>query len=162
MNCTRVKGLTEIKALEAELGDKLTPARMRYREFLNIVRKLMEKKLTASPFLDEFRGFTQEVAGKLDFGIYSFCLDRMFGSLRVPMKVKKLMLLEVIKYPSLIRRELLTNMIVFPGQTQELVTFARNLIKTELDQTAAMEIDLLEAVKLEYLSIDEIEVKLNI
>jgi len=148
---------SEIRALEAELGDKLSPARMRYRDFLNIVKKLMDRKVTAGPFLDEFRGFTQDVAGQLDFGIYSFCLDRLFGSLRVPMKVKKLLVMEILRYPPLIRRELLTNIIVFPGQTQELIDFVKYMAETELGKTAAIEIDLLEAFKMKRLSVNDIE-----
>jgi len=148
---------SEIRALEAELGDKLSPARIRYRDFLNIVKKLMDRKVTAGPFLDEFRGFTQDVAGKLDFGIYSFCLDRLFGSLRVPMKVKKLLVMEILRYPPLIRRELLTNIIVFPGQTQELIEFVKYMAETELGKTAAIEIDLLEAFKMKRLSVNDIE-----
>ena len=41
---------TEIRALEAELGDKLSPARIRYREFLEIVKQLMACKITPGPF----------------------------------------------------------------------------------------------------------------
>jgi hypothetical protein len=147
----------EIRALEAELGDKLSPARLRYREFLGIVKKLMDHKVTAGPFLDEFRGFTQDVAGKLDFGIYSFCLDRLFGSLRVPMKVKKLLVMEVLRYPPLVRRELLTNIIVFPGQTPELIEFVKYMIQAELGKTSAIEIDLLEAFKLKRLTVADME-----
>jgi len=147
----------EIRALEAELGDKLSPARLRYREFLGVVKKLMDRKVTAGPFLDEFRGFTQDVAGRLDFGIYSFCLDRLFGSLRVPMKVKKLLVMEVLRYPLLVRRELLTNIIVFPGQMKELIDFVKYMVQTELGKTAAIEIDLLEAFKLKRLSVSDIE-----
>jgi hypothetical protein len=147
----------EIRALEAELGDKLSPARLRYREFLNVVKKLMDHKVTAGPFLDEFRAFTQDVAGRLDFGIYSFCLDRLFGSLRVPMKVKKLLVMEVLRYPSLVRRELLTNIIVFPGQTPELIEFVKYMIQAELGKTTAIEIDLLEAFKQKRLTVDDLE-----
>ena len=147
----------EIRALEAELGDRMSPARLRYRNFLDVVKKLMDRKITAGPFLDEFRGFTQEVAGRLDFGIYSFCLDRLFGSVRVPMKVKKLLVLELIKYPPLIRRELLSNVLVFPGQTQELIDFIRYMVTTELGQSVAIEIELLEAFKQHRLSMQDIE-----
>ena len=153
--------LAEIRALEVELGEKLSPARIRYREFLVIIKKLMEKKLTSSPFLDEFRDFTHEVAGKLDFGIYSFCLDRLFGSLRIPMKVKKLLVIELVKFPSLIRRELMTNILVFPGQKLELIDFCKYIIKTELKPAAAIEIELLGALKAEELTIDQIEKRLN-
>ncbi|MBT7943846.1 MAG: hypothetical protein HN719_10865, partial [Alphaproteobacteria bacterium] len=52
----------QIRALEAELGDKLSPARMRYRAFLDVVKQLMDRNITAGPFLDEFRDFTKIVA----------------------------------------------------------------------------------------------------
>lgn len=147
----------EIRALEAELGERMSPARLRYRQFLDVVKKLMDRKITAGPFLDEFRGFTQEVAGRLDFGIYSFCLDRLFGSIRVPMKVKKLLILELIKYPPLIRRELLSNVLVFPGQARELIDFIRYMVTTELGQSVAIEVELLEAFKQHRLSMQDIE-----
>jgi hypothetical protein len=147
----------EIRALEAELGDRMSPARLRYRQFLDVAKKLMDRKITAGPFLDEFRGFTQEVAGRLDFGIYSFCLDRLFGSVRVPNKVKKLLILELIKYPPVIRRELLSNALVFPGQTRELVDFIRYMVTTELGQSVSIEIELLEAFKQHRLSMQDIE-----
>jgi hypothetical protein len=147
----------EIRALEAELGEKLNPARVRYRGFLDIIKKLMDKKVTAGPFLDEFREFTLDVAGRLDFGIYSFCLDRLMGSLRVPKKVKKLLVLEVLKYPAVIRRELLTNILTFPGQDQELIDFVKYMIQNDLGKTTAIEIELLEAFKLQRLTVSEIE-----
>ena len=147
----------EIRALEAELGDKLSPARTRYREFLDIIKKLMDKKITAGPFLDEFRAFTQDVAGRLDFGIYSFCLDRLMGSLQVPNKVKKLLVLEILKYPPIIRRELITNILAFLGQNQELIDFVKYTIQKDLEKTAAIEIELLEAFKLQRLSVSDIE-----
>ncbi|MFQ5764584.1 MAG: hypothetical protein ACE5GT_06620 [Rhodospirillales bacterium] len=150
----------EIRALEAELGDKLSPARIRYRAFLEIVKQLMDRKITAGPFLDEFRDFTVFVAGKLDFGIYSFCLDRMFGSLRIPMKVKKLLVLEILNYPPIIRRELLTNILATPGQTRELIEFVKYMVHTELGKNAAIEIELLEAFKLKRLSMEDIEISL--
>ena len=49
---------------------------------------------------------------------------------------------------------------VFPGQVDELLTFSKELVKAELDKTAAIEIELLLAVKLEQLTIDEIEGRL--
>jgi hypothetical protein len=150
----------EIRALEAELGERMSPARLRYRQFLDVVKKLMDRKITAGPFLDEFRGFTQEVAGRLDFGIYSFCLDRLFGSVRVPVKVKKLLVLELIKYPPLVRRELLSNVLVFSGQTRELIDFVRYMVTTELGQSVAIEIELLEAFKQHRLSMHDIEASL--
>jgi hypothetical protein len=148
---------SEIRALEAELGAKLGPGRLRYRQFLEIVKKLMDGKITAGPFLDEFKDFTQSVAGSLDFGIFSFCLDRLFGSIRISVQVKKLLVLELFKYPAMIRRELLTNILVFPGQGQEMIKFVRYMIATELGQSGAIEIELLEAFKLKRLSLSDIE-----
>ena len=151
----------EIRALEAELGDKLSPARVRYREFLEVVKQLMERNITAGPFLDEFRDFTQTVAGKLDFGIYSFCLDRMFGSPRITTKVKKLLILDILQYPTIIRRELLTNVLALRGQSRELSEFVKYMVATELGKGAAIEIELLEAFKLKRLSMDDIEISLR-
>ena len=152
--------VAEIKALEAALGDRLTPARLRYRQFLETIKKLIDRKITAGPFLDEFRGFTQDVAGKLDFGIYSFCLDRLFGSVRVPIKVKKLLVLELLKYPPLIRRELLSNILIYPGQVTELIDFVRYMATKELGKSSIIEIELLEAFKSKRLSIGDIETSL--
>ena len=134
----------EIRALEAELGGKLNPARIRYRAFLDVVKQLMDRNITAGPFLDEFRDFTLDVAGNLDFGIYSFCLDRMFGSLRIQMKVKKLLVLEILKYPPIIRRELLTNVLAYPGQARELIEFVKYMVATELSKNAANRTTVLE------------------
>ena len=147
----------EIRALEAELGGKLNPARIRYRAFLDVVKQLMDRNITAGPFLDEFRDFTLVVAGNLDFGIYSFCLDRMFGSLRIQMKVKKLLVLEILKYPPIIRRELLTNVLAYPGQARELIEFVKYMVAAELGKNAVIEIELLEAFKLRRLSMEDIE-----
>ncbi|MFB0952520.1 MAG: hypothetical protein QMB02_07090 [Rhodospirillales bacterium] len=147
---------SEIMAIEAELGDKLSPARLRYRAFLGVVRQLLENKVSAPLFLDEFQEFTRAVAGKLDFGIYSFCLDRIFGNSRIPMKLKKLLAVEVIKFPPLIRRELLTNLFVYPGQSPELISFVRGLIMAELEPSVVVEIELLETFKQNRLSMNDI------
>src|SRR5262249_14667478 len=122
----------EIKAIEAELGNRVTPARRRYRQFLGIVRRLLDGQIAASAFIEEFRAFTREVAGKLDFGIYSFALDTIFRSMRTPVAVKKLLPLEILKFPPLIRRELLSNLLAYPGQTRDLIRFAENLIAQHL------------------------------
>ncbi len=151
----------EIRALEAELGDKLSPARVRYRAFLEIVKQLMDRNVTAGPFLDEFRDFTKVVAGKLDFGIYSFCLDRMFGSPHITLKVKKLLVLEILKYPPIIRRELLTNILALRGNARELTEFVKYMVATELGKNAAIEIELLEAFKLRRLTMEDIETSLK-
>ncbi len=138
----------EIRALEGHLNDQMSPARNRYRQFLEIVRRMMDGAMTAPDFLDEFKSFTADVAGRLDFGIYSFCLDRLFGSLRIPALVKQLLVGELVAFPPLVRRELLTNILVFPGQSEDLKRFVRNSVMAELGRSAAVEIELLEAYKL--------------
>lgn len=149
--------LSRIKAIEAELGGKITPARKRYLSFLVIVRQLTEGKVSANTFRDEFLDFTYSVAGKLDFGIYSFCLDRIFGNLRIPVASKRLLVDEIVKYPPLIRRELLTNILVTNAQQTELGDYVRASIRGELDENVTMEIYLLEQLKLSRLSVNQIE-----
>ena len=93
---------------------------------------MLDGQIAASSFIEEFRAFTREVAGKLDFGIYSFALDTMYRSMRIPVAVKKLLTLEILKFPPLIRRELLSNLLAYPGQTRDLIKFAENLIAQHL------------------------------
>ena len=152
---------SEIMAIEADLGDKLSPARLRYRAFLGVVRQVLENKVSPALFLEEFREFTRAVAGKLDFGIYSFCLDRIFGNPRIPMKVKKLLAVEMIQFPPMIRRELLTNLFIYPGQAHELISFTRGLVMAELEPTIVVEIELLETFKRNRLSMHDIEAGLS-
>lgn len=147
----------EILAIEADLGDRLSPARLRYRAFLGVVRQLLENRVSANAFLDEFREFTRAVAGKLDFGIYSFCLDRIFGNARIPLKIKKLLAVEVLKFPPVIRRELITNLLAYPGQSQELTSFVRGLVMAELEPSVVVEIELLETFKRNRVSMQDIE-----
>jgi hypothetical protein len=152
---------SEIRALEAELGDKMNPARYRYREFLEVVKLLMDKTVSNETFLDEFRDFTKAVAGRLDFGIYSFCLDRLFGSPRIILKLKKLLVIEILKFPPIIRRELLTNILALRGQAKELTEFVKYMVVAELGRNSAIEIELLEAFKLRRLSMEDIVISLN-
>lgn len=144
----------EIRALEAELGNRVTPARRRYRAFLGVVRRLLDGQIAASSFIEEFRAFTRDVAGKLDFGIYSFALDTMYRSMRIPVAVKKLLTLEILKFPSLIRRELLSNLLAYPGQTRDLIRFVENLIAQHLDPEQVIQIDLLKDLKLRRFSME--------
>jgi len=146
-----------IRTIEAELGGKISPARIRYRSFLDMVRNLIEGRVSADGFRDEFLAFTHDVAGKLDFGIYSFCLDRLFANPTIPLKAKGYLVAEIVHYPPLIRRELLTNLLTTTGQDLALVEFTRHAIKRELDDMVATEIYLLEALKSSQLSAGEIE-----
>jgi hypothetical protein len=147
---------SEIREIEAQLGGKISPARERYRQFLGIVKQLMDQHITAKPFIEEFKEFTQDVAGKLDFGIYSFCLDSLFRSLQIPATVKKLLVMEIIIFPTLIRRELLSNVLSYPGQTRDLVEFVNSMMDRELDPETLIEIDLLKDLKLRRFSMEAI------
>ncbi len=142
----------EIRNLEAQLGGKLSPARVRYRDFLMVVKRLIDRKISESAFVDEFKEFTLDIAGKLDFGIYSFCLDSLFRSPEVPISVKKLLSLELLNYPPLIRRELISNILAYPGQTRDLVIFASGLIERHLEPEKVVEIELLRDLKLQRFS----------
>ena len=146
----------EIKDLEAQLGGKLSPARLRYRDFLTVVKKLMDRNISERAFIDEFKEFTFDIAGKLDFGIYSFCLDSLFRSLDVPVSVKKLLSLELLEYPPLIRRELMSNILSYPEQTQDLVIFVSRLIERKLEPEKVVEIELLRDLKLQRFSMDAV------
>ena len=146
----------EIRALESELGGKLSPARMRYRQFLTVVKQLMDRNISERAFIDEFKGFNQDVAGRLDFGIYSFCLDSLFRSLQVPISVKKLLSLELLNYPPLIRRELLSNILAYPGQTRDLISFVSTMIDRHLEPETVVEVELLKDLKLQRFSMEAV------
>jgi len=145
-----------IRALEAELDDKLNPARQRYRTFLAVVKRMMEGEITANPFIDEFRAYTKDVAGRLDFGIFSFGLDSIFRSMRVPETVKRLLVMEIFKFPPLIRREILSNVLAYPGQTRDFVRFVETLVERHLEPEQVIQIDLLKDLKLRRLSMESI------
>ncbi|MBX9635821.1 MAG: hypothetical protein K2X44_12630, partial [Magnetospirillum sp.] len=138
----------QIKELAAELGGSIGPARQRYRAFLDVVKLLTEKKISEHLFLDEFLEFTRTVAGKLDFGIYSLCVDRLFVSERIPIKVKASLLREVCKYPPLIRKELITNLLASPKAEPELVRYARQEVAGVLNREQLTEIMLFTTLKL--------------
>tara|TARA_B100001167_G_scaffold55356_1_gene32324 strand:+ start:101 stop:952 length:852 start_codon:yes stop_codon:yes gene_type:complete len=146
----------EIRDLEAELGNKLNPARLRYRDFLVVVRKLMVREISERSFMDEFKGFTQEVAGRLDFGIYSFCIDSIYSSQKIPVTVKKLLALEFLNFPPLIRRELISNILAVPGQTGNMADFVSAMIDRYLALETVIEIKLLKDLKLHRFSMEEI------
>ncbi len=147
---------SEIRDIESQLGGKITPARSRYREFLIIIKELMHKKLTPKSFIEEFREFTQDVAGKLDFGIYSFCLDSLFRSLEIRDTVKKLLIIEILTFPTLIRRELISNVLSYPGLTRDLLEFVELTIEQKLDPETILEIGLLKDLKLRRFSMESI------
>ncbi len=146
-----------IRDLERELGGTISPARVRYRSFLDVIRQLMEKRISAEGFRDEFLEFTRAVAGKLDFGIYSFCLDRIFTNSEIPMNAKGALVAEILLFPTLIRRELLTNILSQPKQDRRFVDFVRGVIEREMENDTVVEIYLLVTLKSSRLSLREVE-----
>ena len=151
----------DLRSIEGDLDLRLMPARTRYREFLAIVARLIQGAIESRDFVQEFVDFTRTVAGRLDFGIYSFCIDRIFGSPRVPQGIKRVLAVEILKYPPMVRRELITNILTLPGQPADLMAFIRKLIAGRLERAHLIEIELLEAVKISRLSMGEIETRLR-
>ena len=139
---------SQIKEIAAELGGTIGPARERYRAFLDVVKLLTEKKISEPLFLDEFQDFTRTVAGKLDFGIYSLCVDRLFTSERIPILVKVSLLREVCKYPPLVRKELITNLLASPKAEPELIRYARHEVAGVMNRDQLTEIMLFTTLKL--------------
>lgn len=139
---------TQIRELANELGGTVGPARQRYRDFLDVVKKLTAKRVSEALFLDEFMDFTRTVAGKLDFGIYSLCVDRLFTSERIPIMVKVSLLKEILKYPPLVRKELVTNLLSSPAAEPELIRFARGELAGALSRDQMTEIFLFTTLKL--------------
>lgn len=148
---------SRIRDLERELGGMTSPARRRYRAFLEIVRDLMFRKISVEGFRQEFLEFTRIVAGKLDFGIFSFCLDRIFLNPQIPMNAKGALVAEILLFPTLIRRELLTNILSGAGQEPELIQFVRSLLERELESEAIVEIYLLVTLKSSRMSLSDVE-----
>ncbi len=146
-----------IRELERELGSRLSPARERYRDFLDDVRALMEKKISVVGFREIFLEFTRAVAGKLDFGIFSFCLDRIFINPQIPLNAKGSLIAEILLFPDLIRREIVTNVLSHPEADQEFTDFVRLLIEQELSNEIVVQIYLLVTLKTSHLSIKDVE-----
>ena len=146
----------EIRDLGAQLGSRISPARDRYKNFLTIIKKLIENDIKSKPFIEEFRNFTDNVAGKLDFGIYSFCLDNMFKNIKISKDVKKLLLIKLLSFPNLIRRELLSNLLSQPNQESELIEFTNKTLNQQLNPESVVEIILLKDIKMRRLSMDVI------
>lgn len=139
---------SQIKEIANELGGTIGPARQRYRAFLEVIKLLAAKKMSEAAFLDEFLEFTRAVAGKLDFGIYALCVDRMFVSQRIPIVVKVSLLREICKYPPLVRKELITNLLSSSQAEPELIRYARQEVAGVMNRDQLTEIMLFTTLKL--------------
>lgn len=137
----------QIREIANELGGTIGPARQRYRAFLDTVKLLTARKISEPLFLDEFLEFTREVAGKLDFGIYALCVDRLFISERIPIMVKVSLLREICKFPPLVRKELVTNLLSSDKVEPELANFAHREVAGVLSHDQLTEIVLFTTLK---------------
>ncbi len=138
---------TLIRDLAHELGGTVQPARKRYRDFLDVIKKLIAKTITEPDFLVEFLEFTRAVAGKLDFGIYAMCVDRLFVSPRIPLDVKTALFREILKYPPLVRKELTTNLLVSDTAPVELIRVAHQEMGGVLTRDQITEVVLFTTLK---------------
>lgn len=138
---------SQIRELAAELGGTIGPARTRYRAFLDIIRLLTEKKISEAGFLDEFLDFTRNVAGKLDFGIYALCVDRLFVSEYIPVAVKLSLFAEILKYPPLVRKELITNLLSSPKVHPDFARHAQSQLAGGMSRNQLTEIILFTMLK---------------
>ncbi len=148
--------MARIKEISGQLADKITPARKRYRSFLEMVGKLTSGQVTSNTFRDEFLEFTYGVAGKLDFGIYSFCIDRIFGHALIDNKAKALLVWEILNFPPMIRRELLSNILSLEGLNPEISQFIQKEMTEKLPPEMSMEITLLLSLKTSQISLDQL------
>ena len=137
----------EVKALGNELGGIIHPARQRYRQFLDVIKALIARKITRPLFLDEFADFTKVVAGKLDFGIYALCVDRLFVSPNIPIQVKADLFSHVLTFPPLIRKELVTNLLASAAAPKELKQFAQRELACILPREQQTDIMLFTTLK---------------
>jgi hypothetical protein len=138
---------SQIRELAQELGGTIGPARSRYRAFLDIIKLLVNKNISEASFLEEFLDFTRTVAGKLDFGIYALCVDRLFVSEYIPIVVKASLLGEILKYPPLVRKELITNLLSSPTAPRELIAHARSQLAAGMSRAQMTEIVLFTMLK---------------
>ena len=137
----------EVKALGADLGGIIHPARQRYRQFLEVIKALIARKVTRPLFLEEFADFTKIVAGKLDFGIYALCVDRLFVSVNIPLQVKADLFAQVLTFPPLIRKELVTNLLASIEAPSQLKQFAQRELACVLTHDQQTDIKLFTTLK---------------
>ena len=140
----------EVRTLGHELGAIIQPARKRYKQFLDIVRALMEKRISHPLFVDEFNEFTRAVAGKLDFGVYSLCLDRLFANSLIPVDIKVDLLDQIFRFPPLVRKELLTNLMASAKAPPELIQYADSRLASYLTHNQVTEVMLFTTLKLSW------------
>ena len=137
----------EVKSLGLELGGIIHPARQRYRQFLDVIKLLIDRQIGRAAFLDEFADFTKVVAGKLDFGIYALCVDRLFVSTNIPIQIKGDLFGQVLTFPPLIRKELVTNLLASATAPRELKQFAQRELACILPREQQTDIMLFTTLK---------------
>jgi hypothetical protein len=146
MFATRFRA-AKIRELVRELGGTITPARKRYQAFLEVIKNLEAKKLTQNDFIAEFIAFTQAVAGKLDFGIFAICLERLFINKNISIDIKILLLNQIIDYPPLVRKELISSLLQSGGAPHAVLKQAHHMIAHHLPSQDYREILLVTLLK---------------
>jgi hypothetical protein len=66
------------------------------------------------------------------------------------------MVLELLKFPPLLRREIISNILSYPGQTIDFVHFVETMVERYLDPDQTIQIDLLKDLKLRRFSMEAI------
>ena len=84
------------------------------------------------------------------------CLDSMYSSLQIPANVKKLLAIELLNYPPLIRRELISNIMAILEQTADMLNFVSTMIERYLSLETVIEIRILKDLKLQRFSMEEV------
>jgi hypothetical protein len=80
----------------------------------------------------------------------------MFKNIKISEDIKKLLLIELLSFPNLIRRELLSNLLSQPNQKAELIEFTNMTLNQQLSPESVVEIILLKDIKMRRLSMDAI------
>ncbi|MCW9039543.1 MAG: hypothetical protein OQJ76_03525 [Rhodospirillales bacterium] len=147
---------SEIRTLENDLGNYIAPARRRLQSFLGVLDDIAQGRMTPGEFHQEFVDFTRNVAGRIDFGVFAICLDGIMIHPKIPLEAKVGVVDELMRFPKLLQRELLTNALVKGRANAELLRYIRKTVLSSLTAEAVVEIRLLEAYKRRKLTSDQI------
>jgi hypothetical protein len=70
--------------------------------------------------------------------------------------VKELLVMEILGFSPLIRRELISNVLSYPGLASDLLQFVNSILERQLDPEVVVEIGLLKDLKLRRFSMEAI------
>lgn len=136
-----------VDIVKAEIDSRLAPARAEFKKFLGLISFLADGRMTPGMFRQEFQQFTETVAGRIEFGVYAHYLDTFFASPKVSARAKGLIAVELIGFPRLIRRELITNLLVNDRAPMDVRSLTETMVNQQLDVKTAKDIALLRTLK---------------